>query len=176
MGSNIDPEDNVREALRRLDQEGRIVAVSTFYRTAALGVRPQPDYYNGVVEIEVDIDAASLKHSILRRIEDALGRRRTADAYAPRTIDLDLLVYGDSPLFVDGRPVPDPDALARPFVAVPLAELAPGLTLPGSERRITDVAARTAGYPMVPLPGYTRQLIEVPRSRRPEPTTEEARQ
>jgi 2-amino-4-hydroxy-6-hydroxymethyldihydropteridine diphosphokinase len=124
VGSNIAPEKNIRAALRLLARSVGIISISTFYRTPAIDRPMQPDFYNGVVAIETDLRPTELKSKVLRRIEAALGRRRTADKYASRTIDLDLLVL--TPL--------DPDILNRAFIAVPLAEIAPQLLLPGAER------------------------------------------
>src|SRR5262245_53443950 len=91
VGSNIAPEENIREALRRLTQSVHVVSISTFYREPAIDRPEDPDFYNGVVAIDTDLPPGKLKGAVLRRIEAALGRRRSADKYAARTIDLDLL-------------------------------------------------------------------------------------
>jgi 2-amino-4-hydroxy-6-hydroxymethyldihydropteridine diphosphokinase len=139
VGSNIAPEKNIREALRLLAGSVRIVAISTFYRTPAIDRPSDPDFYNGVVAIETDLRPMALKSKVLRRIEAALGRRRSADKHASRTIDLDLLVLTP----------PDPDILNRAFVALPLAEIEPDL-LPGVERLSKE--------DMQPLDQFTQKL------------------
>ena len=158
VGSNIEPEENVREALRRLAQYTHLVSISTFYREPALGHLGEPDFYNGVVAIETDLSAVKLKWEVLRRIETDLGRSRSADKYASRTIDLDLLLYGDLVISSNELTLPDPDILSRAFVAVPLHELAPTLVLPGFEVPIRQVASGFVTETMQPLREYTREL------------------
>lgn len=158
VGSNVNPEENVRRALHMLGREVRIVATSTFYSTQAEGRASQPPFYNGVVEVETDIPPAELKRSVLRRIEGELGRRRTGDKYAPRTIDLDVVIYDDLVVEMEDLVVPDPQIPHRPFLAIPLCELAPDLVLPGSGLRVQEVAAAHENHKMEPLPGYTELL------------------
>jgi len=150
VGSNIRPEENIREALRLLGQSTRLVSVSTFYREPAIGRPEEPDFYNGVVAIDTDLTRDTLKWQVLRTIEAGLGRQRSADKYASRTIDLDLLLYGDS--------VPDPDIQTRPFIAIPLYEIAPDLVLPDVRVAIREVAEQLATPDMQPLPEYTHSL------------------
>ena len=158
IGSNIAPEENVREALRRLAQDTHLVSISTFYREPALGHLAEPDFYNGVVAVDTDLPALTLKWDVLRRIETDLGRSRSADKYASRTIDLDLLLYGDLVVSSNELTLPDPDILRRAFVALPLHELAPALVLPGLEVPIRQVANGFVTENMQPLREYTRQL------------------
>lgn len=158
VGSNIDPARNVRAALGLLSARVRLSALSTVYLTAALGRPEQDPYYNCVVAIETDLAPHTLKHGVLRPIEDALGRRRTADKFAPRAIDLDLIAYGDLVLDEDGMRLPDPEILERPFLAVPLCELAPGWKVAGRNRAIEAVAAALGSAGMRALPDYTRRL------------------
>jgi dihydroneopterin aldolase/2-amino-4-hydroxy-6-hydroxymethyldihydropteridine diphosphokinase len=158
IGSNIAPEENIREALRRLAQSVRLVSISTFYREPAMDRREEPPYYNGVVAIDTDLPPATLKWEVLRPIEAVLGRRRSSDKYAPRTIDLDLLLYDDYVLSNDDLKLPDPDILKRAFIAIPLCELAPALVLPGSGVPIRQAAGQLATESMESLPEYTQQL------------------
>jgi 7,8-dihydro-6-hydroxymethylpterin-pyrophosphokinase len=99
-----------------------------------------------------------LKGEVLRPIEEALGRRRTADRNAPRPIDLDVLVHGGEVLEEEGLRLPDPDVRVRPFVAFPLWELAPDLVLPGDGVRLADVIAGLSREGMEPLGELTRLL------------------
>lgn len=158
IGSNIEPDHNVRAALQRLAAQTRIAAISMVYLTPALGRPEQPPYYNCVAEIETGAPPRELKRALLLPIEDGLGRRRSADKFAPRTIDLDLIVYGDMVMDADGIRLPDPEILERPFLAVPLFELAPHLVLPGSRRPIAEVAASLSPHGMPSLPEFTRLL------------------
>ena len=157
VGSNIDPEDNVRAGLEALARRASIVAVSTFYRTRPVGATGSADFYNGVVELRLPGGRPAVL-GVLTQVEDLLARRRTADANAPRTIDLDLLlILGD-----DGRPGKGekvhPDVEERAFVVLPLLELAGDLTLPGSGRRLSDVARGFEDPPGTPLPEFTNAL------------------
>ncbi len=149
VGSNIDPERNVRVAVRSLARCGRIVGVSTFYHTDPVGHPSDPPFINGVVGVDTQLGARELKATMLRGIEHELGRRRGPDANAPRTIDLDLLLYGGVPL--------DPDVEDRAFVAWPLVELDPALSLPDG-RPLRELAERLPCHGMVALPELTAQL------------------
>jgi dihydroneopterin aldolase/2-amino-4-hydroxy-6-hydroxymethyldihydropteridine diphosphokinase len=170
IGSNIHPAKNVRAALRRLARRGKILGLSTVYCTEPLGPPGQPVYFNCVTAIETGLSPAEVKRAMLRPIEEELWRVRTQDKYAPRTIDLDLVAYGELTLDEGGIRLPDPDILDRPFLAVPLAELAPDLVLAG--RRIGDIAAGMARDGMEPLRDYTWLLrSELGRSMRAKPVT-----
>jgi 2-amino-4-hydroxy-6-hydroxymethyldihydropteridine diphosphokinase len=158
VGSNIAPEENIRAALRRLTQSMRLTSISTFYLQPAIDRPEEPAFYNGVVAVDTDLLPAAIKWEILRPIEAMLGRRRSPDKYASRTIDLDLLVYDQCALSTDDLSLPDPDILNRPFIAIPLYELAPSLVLPGSGLPIRQVAERFPAENLTPLPEYTRQL------------------
>lgn len=158
IGSNIEPAANVRAALRALAGESRLVGISTIYLTEALGAAAQPAYYNGIAEIETEVPPREMKFDVLRGIEQRLGRQRNADKYAPRTMDLDLIVYGDLVLHEAGLDIPDADILMRPFLAIPLCELAPDLVLAGYGQRISEIAAALSSVGMQPLEGYTLRL------------------
>ena len=157
VGSNVDPEANVRRAMRLLQRELGIRAVSTFYRTPALNRPADPPFVNGVVEVGDALGPLEVKKR-LRQIEQALGRERTADRFAPRTVDLDLIIYGDEVMSSDELKLPHPDIVERPFVAIPLLELAPDLILPDSRRPLRSVVSSLAPYPMQPLDELMRQL------------------
>lgn len=160
IGSNIEPAENVRAAICSLARQTRLIGISMVYCTAALGRPEQPPYYNCVVEIETKAPPAEVKHGLLRAIENNLGRKRTEDKYAPRTIDLDLLVYGDLVLDAEGIRLPDPEILERPFLAIPLFELAPDMVLAGYGLRIGEIAARLSQDGMKPLKDYVKLLRE----------------
>jgi len=139
VGSSIDPERNLPAALRLLRARVDVAAVSSFYRTPALGRPDDPEFLNGAFRIETDLAPRALKYEVLRGIEAELGRERTGDSYAPRTIDLDLLLYSSEVVDEDGLRIPDPDIETRSFIAVPLAELDPELTLPDSGRKVSEL-------------------------------------
>ncbi len=157
VGSNLEPELHVPRALARLDEAVGLLRVSTFYVTAPLGRPADPPFVNGVVELRDTLAAAPLK-ALLARIESDEGRRRGADRFAPRPVDLDLLLHGDS--VSTSPPLPHPDVSTRRFVAVPLLELAPELTLPGSGVRLAAIVEALPPWPMEPAVRLTRSLEE----------------
>jgi 2-amino-4-hydroxy-6-hydroxymethyldihydropteridine diphosphokinase len=151
VGSNITPEASVEAAIRLLACQVRVIDVSTFYRTPAEGRPEQPDYVNGVVVIETDLPPETLKHEVLRAIEHRLGRRRTGDKFAPRPIDLDILLYGSRQMQTADLHLSAEDIEKRSFVAIPLAEVAPDLTMPGTGIRLQEIAARFSRSQMTPV-------------------------
>jgi len=158
IGSNIEPETNVKSAIRRLGLRARITAISTVYRTEPIGPSGQPWFYNCVVEIQTDLDPSGLKFGLLRGIEGELGRVRSSDKFEARTIDLDLILYDELVITTTDLALPDPDIQQWPFLAIPLHELAPGLILPGSGLRIRDAAVSLSPNTMTPLSAFTEQL------------------
>lgn len=158
VGSNIAPADNVRRAIELLAAKVELTAVSTVYLTPAEGRPDQDPYYNCIVAVRTALPAEQLKADVLKAIEDRLGRVRTDDRFAPRTIDLDLIVYDRLEIDSASLKLPDPHILTRAFVAVPLAEVAPELVLPRWNVPVSTVAARLTREQMVPLTAYSRQL------------------
>ena len=158
IGSNIDPETNVRNAILRLTETARVKAISTVYRTVPIGRPGQPPFYNCVIEIETDLPPRDLKFLLLRRLESEMGRTRGTDKFAARTIDLDLILYDELVTTAEDITLPDPDILRRPFLAVALHGLAPGLVLPGSGMRISEAAPAQPRKDMTPLENYTQRI------------------
>jgi len=153
IGSNVDPAANVRRAMAELRALGVLVAVSTLYRTPAVDGRG-PAFINGVAHIRSRLDRPALLAG-LADIEAVLGRQRSGDRHAPRTIDLDLLMK--CPAFPGEEDSVHPDVVGRAFVAGPLAEIAPGLALPDGTL-MADVAKAFEGKIGDPLPELTRDL------------------
>ncbi|HEU4403319.1 MAG TPA: 2-amino-4-hydroxy-6-hydroxymethyldihydropteridine diphosphokinase [Candidatus Polarisedimenticolia bacterium] len=158
IGSNIDPETNVRSAILRLALATRVTAISTVYRTEPVGPPGRQWFFNCVVEIQTDLAPWDLKFRLLRRIEGELGRTRGSDKFAARTVDLDLILYDELVTTTTDLALPDPDIPQRPFLAIPLHELAPGLILPGSGLRIQEAAASLSPNTMTPLSAFTERL------------------
>ena len=158
VGSNIEPERNIPRALQFLAEKATIDAVSTFYRTAPVGPSRQPPFLNGVCAVTTELSAQQLKFDVLRGIEDALGRVRTEDKYAPRTIDLDIALFGDLVVDTPNLHIPDPDILTRPFLAAPLLELAPHLKLPSTGEALRDIVQRQNADSMIPDKDFTEEL------------------
>jgi dihydroneopterin aldolase/2-amino-4-hydroxy-6-hydroxymethyldihydropteridine diphosphokinase len=157
VGSNIDAEANVTRALQLLREQVGIRGASTFYRTPAINRPQDPPFVNGVIELADALGPLDLKN-VLRQTELTLGRVRTGDRYAPRTVDLDLLLYGDVVSSSDALTLPHPDIGKRAFVAIPLLELAPDLVLPDSGSALRTVAKSLPPYPMEQLRELTRLL------------------
>lgn len=158
VGSNIDPEANVRRALELLAKSLPLKAVSTFYWTPAIDRPEQPDYLNGVIRIQTGHPPGRLR-DLLREVEHALGRVRTEDPYAARTIDLDILLYGEAIVSDGGLEIPDPDILARPFLAAGLLELDPELRLPGAGEKLSRQTNAIAAA-LTDAPKISRELKE----------------
>lgn len=156
VGSNIRPDENVPAAVTLLTRRARLRGVSTFYRTAPVGAEGAVDFYNGVLEIELDGDAEDVRR-VLADVEDALGRVRTGDRNAPRVIDLDLLTWERLPA-AGATAAVHRDVIRRDFVALPLLELAPELVLRDYGRSLAEVAERFETPPGQPLVELTREL------------------
>lgn len=159
VGSNIEPEKNVSRAIGLLVKQVKITGLSTVYFTEPVGRPEQQPYYNCVIAIDTTLAPLELKRTVLRRIEDELGRVRSEDKFAPRTIDLDLILYGDIVMKTEDIVLPDPEIRNRPFLAGPLFELAPNLIMPDSKEPIAKIAARMRSSGMQPLVAYTNRLI-----------------
>ena len=160
MAGNLEPGKNLPWALDLLRERAELAAVSTFYRTAAIERPEQPDYLNGVAMVRFDGDARTLKFGVLRTIEDTLGRVRTADRYAARTIDLDLLLFGGEVVDGDGLVLPDPDLWHRPFLAAAVLELSPDLVVPGTRKPLRELADMEAVARLEPAREFTRAMLE----------------
>ena len=136
IGSNLQPEKQIRAAHRQLRQLFCIRLTSPVYRSRPVGVKhPVPDFYNLVVHAETEVSAHEVVHS-LKAIEQDLGRRPEHDGRHP--IDLDLLAYDDLVCDDDTVSVPNPDIESRAFVLRPLADIAPDHCHP-----ITNLPYRT---------------------------------
>ncbi|MCW5624460.1 MAG: 2-amino-4-hydroxy-6-hydroxymethyldihydropteridine diphosphokinase [Burkholderiales bacterium] len=132
LGSNLaSPDEQLDSALRALMAlpDTRVVRTSSRYRTAPIGYADQPDFINAVAALETAIPMRALLDHLLR-IEREHGRVREIPN-GPRTLDLDLLLYGDERYEGPGLTVPHPRMHERAFVMVPLAEIAPRLELIG---------------------------------------------
>jgi len=150
LGSNIEPERYLPLAIHHLRQLGTLVACSNVYQNPAIADEPQPDYLNAAVLIKTSLQPLEIR-DMLREIEARLDRVRTSDKFAPRTIDLDLCLYGDLQLDAPTLILPDPDVLTRPHLAWTLAELRPDQIYPGSERSLSSIAHELIPEPMFKL-------------------------
>lgn len=154
LGSNLDdPERQLRRALEALAQlpQTRLAGCSRFYRSVPLGPQDQPDYINAVAALDTTLEAETLLDA-LQAIETAQGRVRGPERWGPRTLDLDLLLYGSETLATPRLSVPHAGLAERGFVLYPLAELVPGLVLPDG-RTLADLLARCDAAGLEPLAG-----------------------
>lgn len=135
LGSNLgDKETNIKKALELLGEAPgiQVKKVASLYRTAPLYVTKQDWFLNTVAEIETSLNAHELL-SLLKDMEKKLDRTPTV-RWGPRTIDLDLLLFGNDKVCSSDLVVPHPRMTERAFVMVPLAEIAPHLCVPGRGR------------------------------------------
>jgi 2-amino-4-hydroxy-6-hydroxymethyldihydropteridine diphosphokinase len=133
LGANLgDREATIRRALELLarEKEVEVVAVSELRETEPVGVVDQPRFLNGATAVDTSLSARELL-DVLLRIERDLGRVREGARWGPRTIDLDLLLYGDEEVDEPGLRVPHPRLRERRFALEPLADLDPGARVPG---------------------------------------------
>ncbi|MBN1418174.1 MAG: 2-amino-4-hydroxy-6-hydroxymethyldihydropteridine diphosphokinase [Planctomycetes bacterium] len=152
VGSNIEPDRNIPEAVLLAAEDLPILAVSPFYRSQAIDRPGDPDFANGVFAARTDLSARDVKNVILRGIESRLGRVRSGERYAPRPIDLDLILYGDVVSDAPEIALPDPEILERPCIAVPLAEIAPFVRHPVTGERFAEIATRLGRTGLRPWP------------------------
>jgi 2-amino-4-hydroxy-6-hydroxymethyldihydropteridine diphosphokinase len=161
LGSNIKPGHHIPLAIGQLATLGEISSVSHIYRTKPFGPPGQPDFVNCAVGLRTALSPTELRQA-LRTIEAKLGRRRAGDKYAPRSIDLDLCMYGQRHGEIDGHTLPDPDILRRPYLAKTLAQVAPGTRHPGTGQTLHEIAnAAEPGAVIEPLPAIEAAVDEI---------------
>ncbi|MGX9740124.1 2-amino-4-hydroxy-6-hydroxymethyldihydropteridine diphosphokinase [Pseudocitrobacter corydidari] len=151
IGSNLaSPLEQVNAAIQALGEipQSRIVALSSFYRTPPLGPQDQPDYLNAAVALETSLaPEALLDHT--QRIELQQGRVRKAERWGPRTLDLDIMLFGDAVIHTERLTVPHYDMKNRGFMLWPLFEIAPESVFPDGEtlkNRLTVLNAPQPAY------------------------------
>jgi 2-amino-4-hydroxy-6-hydroxymethyldihydropteridine diphosphokinase len=143
LGSNVDPEANLRRGALLLAELDGELKLSRVWFSRAVGPPGQPDFLNAGARLITDLGPQELR-ARLREIERICGRLRTSDRYAPRTLDLDLCLLGDRCGSWGGLVLPDPELLERAHLLLPLADLEPGLTVPGTSLTLAEAAARVA--------------------------------
>ncbi len=151
LGSNLaKPLDQVNCALEALAHlpRTRLVQTSSLYRSKPLGPQDQPDFLNAVVALDTQLPAHELLDGT-QSIELNQGRVRKAERWGPRTLDLDMLLYGNEVITTDRLTVPHYDMKNREFMLYPLAEIAPDLVFPDGET-LQELLKR------VPMKGMTR--------------------
>ena len=133
LGSNIAPEEHLKQAVERLREMLPVLAVSRAWKSPAVG-SGGPDFLNAAVLVDTWLNSSMLKQQVLRPIERSLGRERGEDKYAPRTIDIDIVVYASEVL--------DPLLWTQAYLALPVAELLPELVEPISGETLESIASR----------------------------------
>ncbi len=154
LGSNIgDGADRLRVAVRALnDNAVRVVEKSSMWRTEPVDMDEDADWFtNAVVACETSLSARQLLR-IMQRVERMLGRPAHHGTNLPRTLDLDLILFGAEEISSDALVLPHPRALQRLFVLLPLSEIAPGLCWPGSTRTVEDAIAQAPDLAIEKLP------------------------
>jgi len=150
-GSNVRPQESLREALRLLARDFPGLAASRAFTNPAVGFQGD-DFVNLVVRFPADLSTEALLER-LKAVERICGREPGAPKWGPRTLDLDLLLHGDAVGRVAGKTLPHPDLLTRAWVLGPLAELAPALVHPVAGERIDVLWERfdRGAHPLTPV-------------------------
>ncbi len=156
LGSNIDRDENIPEGVRQLHRHARIEVkrVSRVYRSPAVGVDDAPEFHNAAVLATTDLEPTQLRNE-LRELEARQGRHRAKDRNAPRTIDLDIVYYGDLVAEFNGWRLPAPDAATAAHVALPVAEVAPDWRHPE-----TGVATKTLAATLASDESMVHSIVE----------------
>jgi len=133
LGSNIQPETNLLKAVELLSKYGEILKTSNVWESEAVGTQG-PNYLNVCILFRSRFTQIELKERVTRRIEAQLGRQRTADKYSPRSMDIDIVLFDDSPA--------QGDLWELAYVVVPLAEIYPEYRNPVSDEKVSETASR----------------------------------
>jgi 2-amino-4-hydroxy-6-hydroxymethyldihydropteridine diphosphokinase len=162
MGANLassagTPEATLAAAAARLESLGRVTRRSSLYSTEPVGFADQPRFVNAVVALETVLDPQTLLNGLLT-IEQEFGRDRTSGiANGPRTLDLDILLFGDLVISQPGLVIPHPRLAERAFVLVPLNEIAPDIRQAGSGLSVSQLlesfhkSAKSVNDAVVPI-------------------------
>lgn len=154
LGSNIEPVVNLPLASRLLADRLQVLGFSAVFETTPADFSQGPVFLNAAAEVTCELTPRALKYEVLRPLERELGRTRTADRNAPRTIDLDISLVGQR-IIEDSEAdlrIPDPEILTRSHVAVPLANLAPERIHPVTGQRLREIANQLGARGVRPRP------------------------
>ena len=146
VGSNIEPESNLLRAVARLRENTRVNAISSVWETHAVGSLG-PNFLNCVVRVSSDQSQLELKTNLLAPIETELGRERSSNKFAPRTIDLDIILFNNEIL--------EPRIWEEIFIAAPLSELLPDLRNPANGETLM------ASFERLSTDGFIKKRVDV---------------
>lgn len=132
IGSNIDPINNIKQAIKEISRIIPLTKQSSLWETKPIGTAGE-NFYNMALSISTSVDLNVLKFDVLRNIEIRLGRVRSSDKYAPRTIDIDIILDGDT--------IVEANIWHYAYIAVPVSELFPGLICAETHQTLKEVAA-----------------------------------
>ncbi|MDH5507735.1 MAG: 2-amino-4-hydroxy-6-hydroxymethyldihydropteridine diphosphokinase [Anaerolineae bacterium] len=136
LGSNINPEHNLPEAIRLLAKYGQVQSASSAWKSAPVGAAG-PDFLNAALLFSSRFEFHPLRREVLRPIEAQLGRERGPDKNAPRPIDIDIMIFDNK--------IHDPEIWSQAHLALPLAEILPNLCHPESGQTIAAIADKLQG-------------------------------
>jgi 2-amino-4-hydroxy-6-hydroxymethyldihydropteridine diphosphokinase len=132
IGSNIDPISNIKKAIKQISERIQIDSQSSLWETKPIGTEGD-NFFNLALAVTSSLDFNTLKFEVLRLIEIDLGRVRISDKFASRTIDIDIILDGDT--------IIEPNIWHLAYIAVPVAELIPGLIYPETHQTLNEVAS-----------------------------------
>jgi 2-amino-4-hydroxy-6-hydroxymethyldihydropteridine diphosphokinase len=159
MGANLaswagTPEATLTAAALRLESLGRLARRSSLYLTEPVGFVEQPRFVNAVAALETDLAPRELLDGLLA-IEQEFGRDRAAGfVNGPRTLDLDILLFGDLQVSEPGLEIPHPRLAERAFVLIPLDEIAPEVVVPGFEKSAAQLLGSQVSKARLGVPGF----------------------
>ncbi len=147
LGSNLsDPRTQVTQAIQELDEieQTKLVTPSSLYRSKPMGPSDQPDFINAVAKITTKLSAQALLLA-LQKIEQAHQRKRKSERWGPRTLDLDIILFGEQQIDTKSLKIPHYGLAEREFVLIPLQELQADLIIPG-KGTLTDLIKQLPSY------------------------------
>jgi 2-amino-4-hydroxy-6-hydroxymethyldihydropteridine diphosphokinase len=145
LGSNIEAEQNFPAAVVLLNHFGRVSAASEVWETQPIGCTASGNFLNAAVLLETTLDAVAIVKVAIPYVESTLKRVRTSDKHAPRTIDVDLVLFNAEVLDIDRHHIPAPQVLEWSFVAAMLAQISPDYVHPESGETLAQIAQRLTG-------------------------------
>ncbi len=140
LGTNINPERNIKAAISMLSRMTEVVAISSVWETKPVGRVDQPLFLNAAMIVKTELDAQQLKEQVINPIEKKLGRVRQLDKNAPRTIDIDIMLFNQQIIQYGNRRIPHRELLYQAFVAIPMAEISPDYEHPETGQTLSEIA------------------------------------